>query len=355
MNALYGLKNNINKRLNLTKSWFDRNEKYLMVSFFVLGFIFDNLTLNRVDQVFDNSVFLFYLLLTTVCIFLLARNQARKNPNLKLQRILPLITQFSFGNLFSGYVIFYTKSATWEVSWIFLLVLIFFFLGNEKLKKKYEKIDFQLNLLFIAVFSFLVFFVPVVLKKMGVGIFLLSGMLSVLIVYLLMLVISRYFQADKKKRKRKITLHMLGVFLVFNLLYFFNIIPPIPLSMKEIGIYDYVGKDIQGEYVFQKFDLPWYSVGNRFIKIKPNDSVYLYASVFAPTDLNTFIFHVWQKYNSTNKEWETIDKISYSIKGGRNQGYRGYSLVSGVDKGKWRVSVETKEGLVVGRVSFEVI
>lgn len=358
MNAFYGFKNNINKRISLTKTWFERNEKYLMVVFFTVGFLVDSLTLTRIDQVFDNAILLSYLVLATISIFLLAYFRSLKKINKfiqKIERFLPLITQFAFGALFSGYIIFYTKSATWAVSWFFLLILFVLFVGNEKFKNKYQQIDFQINILFVAVFSFLVFFVPVILKKMGMEIFLLSGVLSILLVYFFVLFLSRYFEKDRVLRRKKIVLQMLGVFLFFNVLYFLNIIPPIPLSMKEIGLYDYVGKDSSGEYVFKEFDFPWYAKLNHLLTIQPNESVYVYSAIFAPTRLNTNVWNVWQKYNEEEKDWQDISRVFYKIEGGRDQGYRGYSFISNVGVGKYRVDIQTKEGLVVGRIKFKVI
>ena len=355
MNALYGFKKQINKKISLTKGWVEKNERYLSVAFFALGLVFDILTATRVDLFFDNLILVIYLFLAILGICVLYALQVRNYPlESKIYRFIPFLAQYSFGGLFSRFVVYYTKSASWTTSWIFLLILLVAFLGNERFRKHYKKVDFQINILYIALFSFLVFFVPIVLKKMGVEIFLLSGLLSIFVIYILVSFMSRFIASITKERKRKMARHILGVFFVFNLLYFLNIIPPIPLSMKEIGLYDYVGKGAQGEYVFEKFDFPWYSMGNHFLKIEPNDSVYVYSSIFAPTDLNITVYNVWQKYNSVAREWEERGEVSYLIQGGRDEGYRGYSFVSGVDEGKWRVSVETKEGLVIGRLYFDV-
>ena len=42
-----------------------------------------------------------------------------------------------------------------------------------------------------------------------------------------------------------------------------------------------------------------------------------------------------------------------SIAGGRDGGYRGYSLTT-VNSGNWRVNIETERGQLIGRVKFKV-
>jgi hypothetical protein len=41
--------------------------------------------------------------------------------------------------------------------------------------------------------------------------------------------------------------------------------------------------------------------------------------------------------------------------GGRDGGFRGYSFKKNIQPGTWRVDVETAEGLLLGRIGFEVV
>ena len=148
--------------------------------------------------------------------------------------------------------------------------------------------------------------------------------------------------------------HILSIFVLFNLLYFFNIIPPIPLSLKEIGLYDFIYKNNSGGYVLIEKDMPWYSFGNYFLKV-PEGRAYVYQSIFAPTDLNTNIYNLWQKFDEEKKRWVSLNEVSFPLVGGRAEGYRGYSFMLNLTAGSWRVDVKTKEGLIVGRIRFEVL
>ncbi|MDO8590949.1 MAG: DUF2914 domain-containing protein, partial [bacterium] len=48
------------------------------------------------------------------------------------------------------------------------------------------------------------------------------------------------------------------------------------------------------------------------------------------------------------------DLIQFPIVGGRDEGFRGYSIKSSVFPGRWRVDVETAEKNLIGRVEFTV-
>ncbi|MDD2935145.1 MAG: DUF2914 domain-containing protein [Candidatus Pacebacteria bacterium] len=340
------------------RSWAERNERYLVPAFFIGGLIFDNLTLTRIDRVFDNVILLGYLFIATASIILINLFQVRNIEN-KWKSFLLLLTQFAFGGLFSGYVIFYTKSASLASSWIFLLVIYALFIGNERFRKYYNNFNFQIKVLFVAIFSYLIFFVPVVLKKIGSGIFLLSGVISLIVIYALMFLFFKYISHLGLKREKKLTRDIFLIFLAFNLMYFTNVIPPVPLSLKQLEVYHYVEKTTDGNYLVreEKFNFlkdAYRDWKNEFNKMNNNSPVYVYASVFAPTDLNTEITHIWQRYDEKTEKWITLNEVTYAIKGGRDRGYRGYTLMENAIDGKWRVYVKNSKGQVLGKIKFEV-
>jgi hypothetical protein len=90
------------------------------------------------------------------------------------------------------------------------------------------------------------------------------------------------------------------------------------------------------------------------LHITSGAELYAYSSVFAPTALTTSVVHKWQWYDPTKKAWVTEASISYPIIGGRDGGYRGYSLLPISFAGKWRVSIETVDGRVIAQLPFTV-
>lgn len=343
-------------KIQATKNWAIKYEKYLSPAFFFGGVILDNLTLNRIDQLFDNLVLLTYIILAIVTIVLINLFQSKEIEN-QWTSFLPLVTQFAFGGLFSGFMIFYTKSGSITTSWIFLLIIFAIFIGNERFRNYYKKIDFQINILFVALFSYLIFFIPVIFKTMGTLTFIFSGLISLIIIYLMMFFFFRYISSIGLRRAKKMVRNIIVIYVVFNLMYFTNIIPPVPLSLKHLEVYNYVEKTYDGNYLVREEKLPlkeiykdWF---NDFSKT-PGSPVYVYASVFAPTDLNTEITHIWQRYSDVTHEWFTVNEVTYPIKGGRGSGYRGYSVINNAIPGEYRVYIKNKRGQTLGKIKFSV-
>src|SRR5690606_34270436 len=82
--------------------------------------------------------------------------------------------------------------------------------------------------------------------------------------------------------------------------------------------------------------------------------VYVFTSVFAPTNLKKSVFHRWKRYNSQTGSWEIIDDIGFKVTGGRDTGYRGYTFKKNLTEGKWKVHIITEEGLILGVVDFVI-
>lgn len=326
---------------------------------FLVGFLFDVFTLNRIDALYGNLVLGFYLFLAIFLIFLINWGDYRGIKNkfvFKLYQYAPFALQFSFGALLSGFVVYYTTSATFYNSWPFLLALYLFFILNEKIEKYYERFEFQMAVFFLALFSFSIFFLPILTKRIGDKIFIASGALSVLFIFWLLRFIYKILPV-LKRRRWKVIRNIFVIFVVFNLSYFYNIIPPVPLSAKRAEIVHWAGRNEEGKYELIREKRKWNDFKDRFYNIyyrRPGEKVYFFVSVFAPTDLKTKIIHRWQYYDPQKKEWINYSKTSYQITGGRGGGYRGYSYISKAKDGKWRVSVETPSGLLINREYFEV-
>ena len=331
------------------KEIFLKHERRIGFLFLAGGFIFDNLTLTRVDLFLDNMVLLFYLVVVAVVIIII-NSRAEK-----FHDFIPYAMQFAFGGLFSGFLVFYSRSGSIAASLPFLLILAVFLVGNEFFQKRYELFNFHLAVFFVAVFSYSIFSLPVLLRKLGAEIFVLSGFLSLAIIFSFFYLIKNISPQKIASHKKLNVITILGIYFLFNILYFSNIIPPIPLALKESGIYRYVER-INGDYVFYGEDKKWFQFWqkNKY-RFALGESVYAYSAVFAPTKINSQIFHRWSFYDQKNKEWIETIKIGFPIVGGRDGGYRGYSVKENVFPGKWRVDVITERGQTIGRIGFEIL
>ena len=335
-------------------------KRHWMTLAFVFGFLLDNITLNRVDQLFDNIVLALYVVLAMVSLLLLYGSAAEKiggKIGELARRYSPLLVQFSFGGLLSGMLIFYGRSGSWSQAWPFMLIILLAIYGNETIRDRTSRLIYNLAILFIGLFLYTILVIPVFTGLMGPWIFVGSGLLALFIMYW-------FIQVLHKVVPRFITIHMRSIvftigaiFVSFNFLYFANIIPPIPLSLKDVGIYHSVMRFENGDYQVKYEEGRWFEPfknSNDTYHAVPGDSIFCFAQVFAPTKLTTDIYHAWEYYDEDTEEWVGHSRISYSIAGGRGKGFRGYTLITNYTDGKWRCSVETGRGQILGREVFEI-
>lgn len=348
------------EKLQKLKGLYEKHERHISSGALLSGFVIDNLTLTRIDLWLDNLILFSYISLSLLGIILinLYKDTVPSNKYIGyLSTYSPLLVQFAFGGLFSGLVIFYVRGATFATSWPFLLILIGLLIGNEFLKERYYRLIFQLNVFFIALFSFWIFYLPILVNSIGSLVFILSGVVSLIsmggVVYLLYWLTP--LQVEKSKKPLLVTLG--GIFILINVLYFANIIPPLPLSMKHMSVCHNVERSATGNYTLTREDKAWYEsiLLGREVNIREGESVYLFSSVFAPTDLKTDVAHSWQYYNERDEgEWVERSRIEYSLVGGRGGGYRGYTFKENIKAGKWRVNVVSADGRLIGRKTFKV-
>ena len=345
--------------LQKAETFYERYEGRVSSFALVLGFIFDSLTLQRIDLLFENVTILSYLVMSGGGIVLL--NYYNEHPPQKsffvsLQNFLPLFIQFAFGGLFSAFFIFYTRSATWSLSGLFILILFLLLIGNEFFREHYQRLTFQVSVYFVAIFSFAIFFVPVLLKTMGALVFMLSGVVSLLFISLFFWILLRVASRQYEENKESLRKSIFSIFILVNILYFSNLIPPIPLALKEAGVYYSIEK--MGEsYKVVGEEKEWYEslpFSPEIVHPEAGASLYIFSSVFAPTDLDTRIIHEWQYFDDAMGKWVSATKITFPIKGGRGEGYRGFSKKDNLFPGKWRVDVKTERGQIIGRLRFNI-
>ena len=347
------------KTIEGVKNWYWQNETKVGSIALLVGFVFDNLTLRRVDLLAENIYIITLLVIAGLGIILLNLDEINKIKERVPGRIhfwLIILVQFALGSLYSTFLIFYFRSATLATSWPFLLLLVANLIANEVLKHHYSRLSFQISVLFISIFSFTIFFVPVVLHQIGPLIFILSGLISLLLlggfIHLL-----RLFTRERFRQSRRIIFWSIAsIFLGINVLYFANLIPPIPLALKEAGIYHSIIRDLGGNYQVLAEAGDWRDFFRFYqpIKLVSGKSVYAFSAVFSPTKLNTDVIHEWQNYNQQAGKWLTGSRVALPIIGGRDGGYRTYSIGDNLTAGKWRVNVKTKSGQLIGRINFVV-
>jgi len=338
----------------------EKNERYVSVATLVFGFIIDSLTLTRTDLWLDNLILLSYFVLAGIVMILINLETANHFQSARMRKLvpwLPVLLQLAFGSLFSGFVVLYSRSASLVASWPFVLMLAALLVGNEFFKNRYQRLTFQISVYFVACLSYLTFAVPVLFDKIGPEIFLLSTLLALAIISSIILLFKKITPEIFQTSKNSIVRLILSILVIFNFLYFVDIIPPLPLALKEIIIAHNIELSTNGYYVSYE-PAKWYNFFHGAYNPTYNqvvgETVYAFSLVYAPTNLKTTIVHEWSKYDQANSRWVIMSSIPFSISGGREQGYRGYSYKNSISEGKWRVATKTSNGQTLGQTKFEI-
>jgi hypothetical protein len=146
----------------------------------------------------------------------------------------------------------------------------------------------------------------------------------------------------------------MSVLVFFMAFYFLGLIPPVPLSVNQQGIYHLIEKT-DGKYRLSTEKIWWkfWQSGDQDFLAEPGDKIYFYAEIFSPAHFSDKVYVHWSWLNSKG-DWQGSDRIPLNIVGGRKQGYRGYAVKSNYQPGSWRVQVKSENGQEISRLYFDV-
>jgi hypothetical protein len=342
-----------------------RNERRLAVSFFVAGFLFDILTLGRIDSWLTIAQQAIYLLLITLVLVQMLVSEQRSSQRSEqrpasesaadsrwkrwyLEYRNPAI-HFLLGALLSAYTLFFFKSSSLLVSFGFMGVLVLLLVANESARFKALGLPFKFALLGLCYLAFFAYVVPVLIGQTGLAVFLLSMAVGC---------VPLGAVAFLATRERKKILVPLGCVLVlFLTFYLFRLIPPVPLSISFMGVYHGVERTDAGYRLTHErpFWRIWHNGDQRF-RAQPSDKVHIYFRVFSPSRFSDQVLMRWYRYErkAGAEDWALQDTIPIKIVGGREEGFRGYGVKTNYQTGKWKVQVETTDGREIGRIYFSV-
>jgi len=337
-----------------------RNQKYAPILFFMGGFIFDTLTLGRIDRVYDTVVLCSHMTLVSITLYLYNTVNNDKWESTFIRRhseYFPLAIQFFFGALSSAFVIYFFRSVSMSKTMFFFILLVLLLFANEFLKKKISNKYLQFSVYFFISFTFFTFMIPTLIRQMNTFIFIISGLVSLWST----LALIRFIYKSSPGTRAEISLKKLlgfifSIYITINVFYYFNLIPPVPLAL-DTGLVAHDVQKINNEYVvtYEKDDwfVFWRKHNINFHR-QENQRVYVFTSVFAPTDLKKSIFHRWKWFNPNTEKWEVTDDLGFEVAGGRDGGFRGYTYKANLKEGLWKVDVITEEELVLGVVDFVI-
>ncbi len=331
-------------------------KKHWDIIFFLGGFLFDVITIGEVDDRYNlisQGLYLFFACSLLIYSFIDLENNRFKNSKLfqLFVKYYDLIFHFSIGSLLSVFTIFYFKSSSVLNSFIFLSVIVAFMIANEMPAfVKFGKY-FKSLLVGICIVSYFSYLTPIFLGEVGKTSFFLGLLVSICLIALLSFLFQKIL---KKSVFNEFTLPSSFACLFFLLFYILKVLPPIPVAIKDIGIYQKIEKsNYQYRCYHQK---PWWKFwhkGDQDFYADQDSIIHLFFAIYSP---NTFSDSVVVKWSTkVNGQWSESDVIPVKIVGGRSGGFRGVTYKKNFSPGKWRASVLTKDNREVGSINLNVI
>ena len=320
-----------------------RHERVFMFGSSACGFAFDLVIAKRPDSLFVNILLISYLAISAAIIAHLHTPSRRAGEkSVKQTLIFLLILTFCLGGLASNLLILYGKSGTPSGDILFLGMLAAMLVGNEFVRDRYERFHVNIATWYTLLLTYCIIAVPTfILHTIGPGEFLATGGVSVAIAAIFLLVLDWIVKLFRGEEGRELLMHsaliIAAILGFFNVLYFSGIIPPVPLALKDIGIYHEVLRADASYTVLEEPSPLWEFWRSTASVYHPGPTPYLYcfSAVFAPTGLALPVMHRYEHYSVRTNTWETTTRVVFPV--------------------KWRCNVETTAGDLIGRTEFTVV
>jgi len=332
--------------------------RFLPAIAFFCGFIWDAVTMGKTVSFFDLLILTAYFFATGIILILLGREIKPEWHN-----GFTFMLQFSFGGLFSALVVFYFKSAGSLYTFIVVIALVLLLVANEYLEKSYRQRTLSWAIFAACGTMYLNFLIPHFVNSVKPVWFYLSCILSLTLVFAIHgFAVSRdrtirsaapvRFQDIRELRPMA---PALAVVILLVILYQFQLIPPVPLVLKESYICKDFGK-VEGLYQCQAEEqslLQTLGFDDDSIHFQPGERIYSVNAVFAPTSIVVDLEQRWWWRDEVRGTWLPMGVVPLPMEGGRKAGWRSYSYIqSSVRTGQWKVETALKDGAVLAIKHF---
>jgi hypothetical protein len=333
--------------------------RWVPMASFLLGFLFDVLMLSRIDEL---NVLIQQAVYLGVAALLVSVELVEEVREVQAPRFLKHIWKyrefflhFLLGTLLNSYAIFYFKSASALTSFLFIGLLVGLLTLNEF--KRFGKSQTQVHVAFLSLclVSYLICLAPTILGFIGVVPFLCALSASVVAFAGFHALMRLKLSAQPRILQTHLTYPFAVIQIVFAMLYFFNLIPPVPLSVRYMGIYHGAERTEAGyELSYTRPAWKFWEHGDETFLARSGDTIYAYAQIFSPTRFKEKLQVRWL-YRDDIRGWETSDAIPMPVTGGREEGFRALTMKNNFRPGTWRVQIETTDNQEIGRLGFEVV
>jgi len=261
---------------------------------------------------------------------------------------------FMLGTLLNAFILFYVKSGSGLTALLFLLLISALLLANEH--PRFHRLGpvVLFGLYSFALTSYLAYLLPVLLGRLRPWMFFAASGLSLLPVFLLARLMARWGD-DRARAFRQAMGPAMGVQALLLVLFVFHLVPPVPLSVRSLGVWHRVERE-GGDFKLSRLPRPRWSDfwrrDERVFLARPGDRVFVFTRIFAPRNFRDQVRVRWARWE--RGRWNESDAIPLRIVGGREEGFGGYAYKQNWSAGDWRVAIETEDGREIGRTRFEI-
>ncbi|HVO30038.1 MAG TPA: DUF2914 domain-containing protein [bacterium] len=339
----------------------ERHKRLESVAFFAGGFCFDLLLLERIDSVpmliHQGS----YLLLLSILLVVDHHFAVVGEPHGRWGKVLHLRTElihFLFGTLLNAFLVFYFKASSGIWAAVFLAGLCALLLANEM--ERFRKIGpvMRIALWSFAVVSWFGYLLPVVFGFLSLWLFLAATAIAAAATVTAWRISARWTK-DPAWTFTRACLPGLSLQALLLGLYLLHVVPPVPLSLKRIGVYHGAMRDPDlGVIHLLSRPSPWPALlrphGETTFLARPGDRLSVFVRVFAPRHFKDGVRVRWAWRDARGK-WLETDAMPLTLTGGEEQGWSAVAWKDHWEPGRWRVRVETDDGREVGHLSFRVV
>ena len=337
-----------------------RHAREESIAFFIGGFLFDAVMVGRIDETPVLVQQAAYLALTGILLGAMVRfDLLQLEPPGWLRRPWRYVEHamhFMLGTLLNAYILFYVKSGSGVTALLFLVLISLLLLINEH--PRFHRLGpvVLFGLYSFSLTSYLAYLLPVLLGHLRPWMFFVASVLSLAPIVLLGRLMARW-GANRRLALRRALAPAIAVQVVLLVLFMFRLVPPVPLSVRSLGIWH--GVEREGAE-FKLSRLPRSRWGDlwrhdeRMFLARPGDRVYVFTRIFAPHNFRDQVRVRWAKWEPARRAWNESDGIPLRIVGGREEGFGGYAYKQNWSPGDWRVAIETEDGREIGRTRFEI-
>jgi hypothetical protein len=341
----------------------DRHHLAFEVAFFFAGFLFDVVLLHRIDStpllIHQGT----YLVLTGLLVFWDHRlTVAGREPEGWVGRVASYrlwVMHFFLGTLLNAFIVFYFRSSSGLFGALFIVALAAVIVVNELPRFRSKGPVVRVALLSFSVTSYLAYLLPVLWGELRAWQYVVAVLLGSLATVGLWRFFAR-FTHDPNWTIRRAVAPGLIVQVTLLALYFAEAIPPVPLSVKHLGIYNAIEVEkgeLKRTYRLRFQAAPWWRFWARTqstLRAGPGDRAWAFVRVFAPTRFQDRVSFAWD-YLDPKAGWTAWGKpFSTSLTGGNEEGFRTFAYTTPARSGSYRVRVLTADDREIGRETFEV-